>query len=126
MVLLQCRWKHKDYMLSGQSDTVDKMRLVSGSKPCVVISTVSKGMARIQIFHIYHFRKKNYVGKNFQHLDEGKNLPGERNLYPFPVGSLMVWEPGLLPVEAVGEGATLFGSIFRWPLGGFLELGSID
>lgn len=55
-----------------------------------------------------------------QHLDEGKNRPGERNLYPFPEGSRMGCDPGLLPVEAVGEGATLLGSILRWPLGGFL------
>lgn len=58
-----------------------------------------------------------------QHFDEGKNLPVEMNLYPFPEGSLILWEPGLLPVEGVGEGVTPFGSIFRWP---FLKPGSPD
>lgn len=44
-----------------------------------------------------------------QHLEEGKNLPGDRNLYPLPAGSRIERAPGLLLVEIVGDGATFLG-----------------
>lgn len=52
-----------------------------------------------------------------QHLEDGKNLPGDRNLYPLPAGRHIERAPGLLLVEIVGDGATFE----RWcPLGEFL------
>lgn len=55
-----------------------------------------------------------------QHLEEGKNLPGDRNLYPLPAGSRIERAPGLLLVEIVGDGATFLG-LEQWcPLEEFL------
>lgn len=55
-----------------------------------------------------------------QHFEDGKNLPGDRNLYPLPAGSRIERAPGLLLVEIVGDGAT-FLVLEQWcPLEEFL------
>lgn len=61
-----------------------------------------------------------------QHLEEGKNRPGDRNLYPLPAGSLMERAPGLLLVEIAGDGAPFLGLEQLCPLEEFLPPLSSD
>lgn len=69
--------------------------------------------------------EKHRTISNVQHLEEGKNLPGDRNLYPLPAGSRNERAPGLLLVEIVGDGAT-FLVLEQCPLEEFLLLPSIS
>lgn len=94
----------------------------------------SSGSMTKQIFHsapksaiiLQHPVINKIIGTfvNFQHLEEGKNLPGDRNLYPLPVGSRMERAPGLLRVEIVGDGATFLGFEQWCPLEEFMVLSS--
>lgn len=93
-----------------------QQKSLSFGGPMVVLKDWLSSPTHKSVIH-----SQNYLTvQMFQHFDEGKNLPGDRNLYPFPAGSRMERAPGLLLVETVGDEVS-FLELGQWfPLEEFL------